>query len=216
MKPSPAQHQKHLSGGCTVDMPPLNCQGHGAHCFTAHYLVERIFVRNISVQLLALRPLGGSICWWPSSNRQQPSCLWSQCVAAQRVLGPTPRESLCQVCAYVSGCGFWQYWHNQRGWGKGATPESVTDIYECFQNVRELVFSYIITLLYSGLHVLLHYYNYNCFMALGILSGTTRMSQYQKGKTRKVKSIWIYWSKWQWVAMTSAGLYTNLHLTLDR
>jgi len=28
-----------------------------------------------------------------------------------------------------------------------------------------------------------------------ILSGTTRVSWYQKGKTRKVKPIWIYWSK---------------------
>ena len=28
-----------------------------------------------------------------------------------------------------------------------------------------------------------------------ILSRTTRVSQYQKGKTRKVKPIWIYWSK---------------------
>jgi len=29
----------------------------------------------------------------------------------------------------------------------------------------------------------------------GPLSGTTRVSQYQKHKTRKVKPIWIYWSK---------------------
>jgi len=28
-----------------------------------------------------------------------------------------------------------------------------------------------------------------------ILSGTTRVSWYQNGKTRKVKPIWIYWSK---------------------
>jgi len=28
-----------------------------------------------------------------------------------------------------------------------------------------------------------------------ILSGTTRVSRHQKGKTRKVKPIWIYWSK---------------------
>jgi len=28
-----------------------------------------------------------------------------------------------------------------------------------------------------------------------ILSGTTQMSCYQKGKTRKVKPFWIYWSK---------------------
>jgi len=31
-----------------------------------------------------------------------------------------------------------------------------------------------------------------------IFSGTTRVSQHQKGKTRKVKSVWIYWSKRQW------------------
>jgi len=45
-----------------------------------------------------------------------------------------------------------------------------------------------------------------------ILSGTTRVSHHQKGKTRKVKPIWIYWSKRQWVAMASAGPYANLHL----
>ena len=28
-----------------------------------------------------------------------------------------------------------------------------------------------------------------------ILSGATQVSQYQKDKTRKVKPIWIYWSK---------------------
>jgi len=34
----------------------------------------------------------------------------------------------------------------------------------------------------------------------------------QKDKTRKVKPIWIYWSKRQWVAMASAEPYANLHL----
>jgi len=34
--------------------------------------------------------------------------------------------------------------------------------------------------------------------------------------TRKVKPIWIYWSKRQWVAVASAGPYTNLHLAPDR
>jgi len=33
--------------------------------------------------------------------------------------------------------------------------------------------------------------------------------------TRKVKPIWIYWSKRQWVAVASAGPYANLHLTPD-
>jgi len=45
------------------------------------------------------------------------------------------------------------------------------------------------------------------------MSGTTRVSRYQKGKTRKVKPIWIYWSKRQWVAVASAGLYASLHPT---
>jgi len=31
--------------------------------------------------------------------------------------------------------------------------------------------------------------------------------------TRKVKPIWIYWSKKQWVAVASAGPHANLHLT---
>jgi len=39
------------------------------------------------------------------------------------------------------------------------------------------------------------YYYYNRFMALRILSGTSWVSRYQKDKTRKVKLIWIYWSK---------------------
>ena len=38
-------------------------------------------------------------------------------------------------------------------------------------------------------------YYYYCFMAPWTVSGTIRVSQYQKGKTRKVKPIWIYWSK---------------------
>jgi len=33
--------------------------------------------------------------------------------------------------------------------------------------------------------------------------------------TRKVKPIWIYWSKRQWVAVASAGPYANLHLYPD-
>jgi len=37
-----------------------------------------------------------------------------------------------------------------------------------------------------------YYYYYNHFMAAWTLSGTIRVSRYQKGKTRKVKPIWIY------------------------
>jgi len=34
--------------------------------------------------------------------------------------------------------------------------------------------------------------------------------------TRKVKPIWLYWSKIQWVAVASTGLYASLHLAPDR
>jgi len=46
-------------------------------------------------------------------------------------------------------------------------------------------------------------------------SGTTQVSWYQKGKTRKVQPIWIYWSNRQWVAVASARPYANLHLAPD-
>ena len=43
-------------------------------------------------------------------------------------------------------------------------------------------------------HVKHHnYYYYNHFTAPWTLFGTTRVSRYQKGKTSKVKPIWIYW-----------------------
>jgi len=48
------------------------------------------------------------------------------------------------------------------------------------------------------------------------VSGTTWVSRYQKGKTRKVTPIWIYWSMRQWVAVASAGLYANLYLAPER
>jgi len=42
-----------------------------------------------------------------------------------------------------------------------------------------------------------YYYYYYRFTTLWILARTTRVSQHQKGKTRKVKPIWIYCSKRQ-------------------
>jgi len=42
-----------------------------------------------------------------------------------------------------------------------------------------------------------------------ILFGITWVSWHQKGKTRKLKPIWIYWSKRQWMAVVSAGPYAT-------
>jgi len=57
-----------------------------------------------------------------------------------------------------------------------------------------------------------HTHTHNHFTALWTLSGTTWVSQYQKDETMKVKPVWIYWSKRQWVAVASTGPYANLHL----
>ena len=61
-----------------------------------------------------------------------------------------------------------------------------------------------------------YYYCYNHFTPPCTMSGTSQLSWYQKGKTRKVKPIWIYQSKRQWVAVASAGPYANLHLAPER
>ena len=50
----------------------------------------------------------------------------------------------------------------------------------------------------------------------GLFSRTTWVSQHQKSRTIPVKTIWVYWSKRQWVAMASAAWYANLHLAPDR
>ena len=44
-------------------------------------------------------------------------------------------------------------------------------------------------------HAHAHRHTHNHFTALCILSGTAWVNRHQKGETRKVKPIWIYWSK---------------------
>jgi len=58
---------------------------------------------------------------------------------------------------------------------------------------------------YSAIHTHTHPFN-------GPLSGTTRVSRYQKGKNQSG----FYWSKRQWVAVASAGPCASLHLAPDR
>jgi len=71
--------------------------------------------------------------------------------------------------------------------------------------------------LYCIVTILLHC-NYNPFAASWTLSGTTRVSWYQKGKTRKDWKVnqsgfaGARDSEWQ----ASAGPYANLHLSPDR
>jgi len=95
--------------------------------------------------------------------------------------------------------------YNNRCWLKalqtGGAPLQWTSIY------ANLFFLYHIFIWQTTNY---YYYHYYCIMAPWTLSGTTQMSQ--KCKTMKVKPIWIYWSKRQWVAVASVGPYANMHL----
>jgi len=81
-----------------------------------------------------------------------------------------------------------------------------------FENFRNL--PSVMLLAKFGLLYYCYYYYYH-FMAPWTVSGTSQVSRYQKGKTRKLKLIWIYGMR-QWVAVASAGPYANLHLASDR
>ena len=56
-----------------------------------------------------------------------------------------------------------------------------------------------------GVHTHRHTHTHTILRPSWIFSRSIRISQYQKGKTRKVKPISTYWSKRQQVAVASAG-----------
>ena len=64
--------------------------------------------------------------------------------------------------------------------------------------------------LYTHAHTSFTHTHTTALLLFWNLSGTTRVSRYRKGKPGRVKPIWIYWSKRQWVAVASAGLYATL------
>jgi len=69
---------------------------------------------------------------------------------------------------------------------------------------------------HTCMHACRHTHRHTIVLRLfWILSGTTRVSRYQKGKTRKLKPVWIYCSKRHWMAVASAGPYADVHLTPD-
>ena len=53
------------------------------------------------------------------------------------------------------------------------------------------------------------------YCSSGICPGPPGWAGTRKVKPRRLKPIWIYWSKRQWVAVASAGLYASLHLIPD-
>jgi len=64
--------------------------------------------------------------------------------------------------------------------------------FSVYKNCRIIVCLNIRTQLNARMHTHTHTIVLRLFW---ILSGTTRVSWYQKDKTRKVKPTWIYWSK---------------------
>jgi len=57
-----------------------------------------------------------------------------------------------------------------------------------------------------------HTHTQSFYRSFGICLGPPGWAGTRKVKTRKVKPIWIYWSKRQWVAVASAGQYASLYL----
>ena len=53
------------------------------------------------------------------------------------------------------------------------------------------------------------------YCSSGICPGPPGWAGTRKVKAGKLKPIWIYWSKRQWVTVASAGLYASLHLIPD-
>ena len=53
------------------------------------------------------------------------------------------------------------------------------------------------------------------YCSSGICPGPPGWAGTRKVKPGRLKPIWIYWSKQQWVAVASAGLYASLHLIPD-
>ena len=87
---------------------------------------------------------------------------------------------------------------------------------EVKSNIDELLSTPTHTHTYKNRRVVINTYThtYTCTVLWPswILSGTIRVSRHQKGNTRKVKPIWIYRSKRQWVAVASAVPHAHLHL----
>jgi len=61
----------------------------------------------------------------------------------------------------------------------------------------------------------IHTHTQSFYCSSGICPGLPGWAGTRKVKTRKVKPIWIYWSKRYWVAMASAGPYVSLYLIQD-
>jgi len=65
--------------------------------------VVRCVWRSISVQLLAVRPVGGGVDWWPVTDHQEQTHLHAF-RNTQRVLECAAGESLCKVCLFPLCC----------------------------------------------------------------------------------------------------------------
>jgi len=128
------------------------------------------------------------------------------------VTHPSSLASLKPIMVYLSGAGLpglsWK-----RGHWMGlllmtasvvvvvvaATFIEVCKNYQIAQNYQDpfmCVKSYSMPVTFlGGTQRRLGTHTQNRFTALLVLSGTTQVNQHQKGKTRKVKSVWIFWSK---------------------
>ena len=73
------------------------------------------------------------------------------------------------------------------------------------RGIKTFILEWFVRTVVAASHNYIHPFN-------SPLSGTTRVSRYQKCKNQSR----FYWSKRQWVAVASAGPYASLHLAPDR
>jgi len=122
---------------------------------------------------------------------------WHCYAASQGTGGMTPRETW----AKVSG------WHGR--YDPACLRHSRHSSVRCDTHRQPLMTVVTLPLVPVWLFSLTVIYNNNT-RSMGLCPGLARL-----GSTRKLKPFWIYWSKRQWVAVASAGLYANLHHAPD-
>ena len=99
--------------------------------------------------------------------------------------------SRINTISWSSSINFLMSWYFNRYEISILTVHSNRNIFSRLGKWLSLLFGYMCVSVY----ILSAYYYNNHFTAPWIASGITRVSRYQKGKTRKVKPIWIYCSK---------------------
>ena len=82
-------------------------------------------------------------------------------------------------------------------------------LHKLTQTTNTMQINRMLTLRQQHIHTHTHTYTQLFYCSSGICPGPPRWAGTRKVKPERLKPIWIYWSKRQWVAVASAGLYAK-------